>query len=238
MRAWARFSRRYLGAGAAGSTERRVELLDIALALILLVQWLLGGISLARLAEPAAIPPGLGGADDERLVSLERVSEAQREEITARPLFWVSRRPDPSAGVIGNTDAAGTGREHLKDVTIVGVFGSGGAAGAIAHIGEKEARILLGEELQGWELKAVHPDGVEFARSGQRATLFLTPGKNNSARENTAPRQPRRAAERSRPEAATRPVQVNGKENENENENEKRGESAAPQLGWGKVTDE
>jgi len=225
-----RFYRRYLGAGTAGSTERRVELLAIALAVLLLVQWLLGGISLAMLAEPEAIRPELGGEDDRQPVGLERVSAAQRDEISARPLFWVSRRPEVPASGAGETDNPGSRAGRLNEVTILGVFGSGGMAGVIALVDERETRVLLGETLQGWELEAVHPDRVELTRSGRRETLFLTPGDNRVARAKPVSRPPKRAGLRGRSAAATRPARVN--------DNDKRGAASARQLGWGGVADE
>jgi len=226
MKPWTHFSRRYSDAGTAGLIERRVELLAVVLAVVLLLQWLLGGISLAMLAEPDAIRPGVGG--DSQLVGLERVGTAQREAISARPLFWVSRRPQPVAGSVGGRGAGTTGGQ-LGNVKLRGVFGSGRTAGVIALVGERETRTLLGESLEGWELEAVHPDRVEFSRSGRRETLFLTPAQDKAARPGAPARQPRRAAAGTRVEPAASAAPVD----KQENKQQKRGDPPAGQLGWG-----
>lgn len=188
MSMWQHFSDRYLGQGAAGSVERRVELVAIGLSLTLLLQLLYSGVRLAMLAEPDPVSPSLAGIEDMQPVAVERVTAAQRDEVGARPLFSITRRP-PSVSATDDSKAAR--RSQLKNVELLGVFGSGGTAGVIALVEDKRQRILLGEELQGWTLDAVHPDRVEFVRQGRRATLPLRHRQIKGKAAPTASRQAR-----------------------------------------------
>lgn len=227
MKIWAHFKERYLTAGTIGLTERRVELFAIALVVILLLRVILSGISLALLSAPDTVRPSLGGVDISQLDSRERVSESQREEIIARPLFWSSRRPETEATLASGSKAAAD-RGRLEGVSVLGVFGSGGTAGVIALVEKRQQRILLGETLQGWELAAVHPDRVELTRGAEQKTLLLEMNADTGAQSDSL-REPRSPAA-----LRGREARPNGNKNRAQTRNnDKSGESSAAKLGWG-----
>lgn len=235
MKMWRRFSDRYLVAGGTGSTERKVELLAIGLALLLLLQLVYAGISLATLSEPDAILPSFDGAADADPVAVQRVTAEQREEVGARPLFWTSRRPAPGAAADGAAAAAAK-RGNLDKVKVVGVFGSGSTAGVIVQVEDERQRMLLGEELLGWTLDAVHQDRVDFSRAGRQETLDLVKGeiRTASARSGSAGTVDAAKARRREVARSQRRTEQNQrkKDNESRKDNDKRGAPPA-RLGFG-----
>ncbi len=236
MSRWRRIADRYLGAGGAGSTERKVELLAIGLGLLLILQLVYSGISLATLSGPDAVLPSLEGVADAQPVPVDRVTAEQREAMGARPLFWTSRRPSIGSS---ETAAAAGKRGQLDKVRVMGVFGSGATAGAIVLVEDERQRMLLGEELQGWTLDAVHQDRVDFSRADRQETLHLVKGDIRTAALSPGAKNKNEAAGTQRREAARAERRKDRKErslrrqdNENRKDNEKRGTSPA-RLGFG-----
>jgi hypothetical protein len=260
MNLWQRFSVRYLGQGVAGSMERRVELLAIGLSLVLLLQVLYSGVLLASLAEPDAVVPSLEGIEDMRPTAVQAVTAAERNEISARPLFSVTRRPPAGANrEAEGAGAAAAGPGRLGEIELLGVFESGDRAGMIALVDDTQQRVLLGETLKGWTLEAVHRDRVELANGGRRETIALLPGEVNGAQatrkagtrqtrdahsrqtRNAHSRQSRNADKRRRQGAGARSAGSTDERRRpaadarpaRRTDNEKRGNSPA-RLGFGK----
>lgn len=238
MNVLGRLTERYLGTGVVGSTERRLELLVMVLALLLILQLLYSAVSLATLSEPEAIPPSLEGTGASQLASVERVTAEQREEVGARPLFWTSRRPAPRSAADG-PEGPDARRGQLGKVDILGVFGSGATAGVIVKVEDNRQRILLGEELLGWSLEAVHPDRVDFSRDGEQQTLALEQGRVAAASRTpgspgakAADRKPMRdAAARAQRRKATTPRSGTAEPRDKDNDN--KGTPPA-RLGFGR----
>ena len=84
---------RYSGSADPLRTERRVELLLILAALLLIVQIAYSASRLALLSVPAAISPAADSLQVENALSVATVAAKQSDEIRNRPLFWASRRP-------------------------------------------------------------------------------------------------------------------------------------------------
>jgi len=260
MNPWQRFSVRYLGQGVSGSMERRVELLAVGLSLVLLLQVLYSGVMLASLAEPDAVAPSLEGIEDMRPAAVQAVTAAERNEISARPLFSATRRPPAGSTVEAEgTAAAAAGPGRLGEIELLGVFESGDRAGMIALVGDTQQRVLLGETLQGWTLESVHRDRVELSNGGRRETIALLPGDVNGAqaigkagtrqshgtdtrrRQAGGARSARSAENRRRQAAGSRSArstderrrQAGGARSARRTDNERRGKSPA-RLGFGK----
>ncbi len=177
MKRKGRFYDRYLKSGNVRPLERRIELVTIGLAILLLVQLLLSGLRLAILSEPDPISPSMDGVADAQLISVASVSATQSDEIRARPLFWVSRRPVANLGAQGSEQGGpGSQPESLKNVKLVGLFGSGETAGVIVVVEGKQRRILIGEQVvDGWTLYSVQRNEVELANGARHEKLILLP---------------------------------------------------------------
>jgi hypothetical protein len=184
-------------------------LVVLGLSLVLLLQLIYSGVSLAMLSEPEAVAPIFGGTEDMQLAAVERVTEVQRDEMSARPLFSVTRQPPATQA----SEATAKGRRQLRDVELLGVFGSGGTAGVIALVEDRQQRILLGEDVQGWTLEAVHPDRVEFARQGRQATVPLRQRQIKASSPREESRQSRATDSRQRQGAEARSARRGNNEN-------------------------
>jgi hypothetical protein len=176
MKIWRQIYDRYQGCADTRQTERRIELVTIGLAILLLVQLLLSGLRLAILSTPDAISPSVDGLSDAQLMSVERVSSSQSAEISARPLFWLSRRPSEvtvAADAPGDNPTANLG--SLEKVKLLGLFGSGETAGIIVLVDKKKSRILLGGQVEGWTVDSIQRNDVEFTNGARREKLVLLP---------------------------------------------------------------
>jgi hypothetical protein len=166
---------RYRVAGDPLRSERRVELIALAVTALLLLQLLYSVVRVSFLAEPEPIAPSLDSLEDLGLMQVVALDAAMREEIVNRPLFWPGRQP-LSAQPDGSGESAaaeGAKQSELDEVKLVGVFGGGDSAGIIALVKGKKRRILLGGDLNGWTLESVEPGAVVFANGERHGGLTL-----------------------------------------------------------------
>lgn len=168
---------RYRVAGNPLQLERRVELVAVVVSLLLLLQILYSVLRLGFLSGPEAIAPSLDfvAAGPEPVV--QPVDPALSEEIRSRPLFWSSRRPLEIGAALQEEVAEdqSTGAGELDKVRLVGIFGDGDTAGIITLVGEKQRRIHVGEEIEGWTLDRVARDRAILRNSGRTQELMLKP---------------------------------------------------------------
>ena len=101
------------------------------------------------------------------------MSATQAGEILARPLFWEGRRPLQPIEVVAVDKEVAASAGKLKGVTLLGVFGGGEAGGIIVKVKDKRRRVMVGEEINGWELDDVQPTEVFFSADGETRTLQL-----------------------------------------------------------------
>jgi hypothetical protein len=125
---------------------------------------------------PEAVSPAADALAVRGVSQAARVTTGQSEEILARPLFWEGRRPVedilPPAGTDENAPPG-----QMKGVALLGVFGGGDSAGIIVRIKDQKRRVMVGEEINGWELQSVQPKTVVFAAGGRTRELKLRHGR-------------------------------------------------------------
>lgn len=110
---------------------------------------------------PAALPPELGPSS---AILPQRGSTTQINQLTARPLFWSSRRPPPPATAEAQPPQGPAKEEFPKEVKLLGLYGSGPASGALIREGKQIKRIPLGSaSLRGWKLIEVKDQSALFA---------------------------------------------------------------------------
>jgi hypothetical protein len=173
-----RFSSRYRETANPLLSERRIELVAVALTVVLLVQVLYSILRLSNLSEPESIAPALDVMIASDPIAIELVSAELSEELRARPLFWPSRRTRENEAVPASAAKKTSARKtELDKVKLVGIFGAGESAGIIALVRGKKQRILVGEAVEGWSLDSVARNEVVFSDGRRRKVLILQPQK-------------------------------------------------------------
>ncbi|GAB5413093.1 MAG: hypothetical protein Cons2KO_06960 [Congregibacter sp.] len=152
-------------------SQRRVELVLLALSLLVTLQLL--WLGLGRISSPGVTPvePAADSLRVSPILSAGSITASESLALQARPLFWPERRP--TSAVFANTaveEADSTGRpaRRLEKLELTGVFGSGEQSGAIVTHKGKRMRLLLGDELEGWTLQSVQGGDVVFVSAGAR----------------------------------------------------------------------
>jgi hypothetical protein len=168
---WDTLRGRYRVAADPLRSERKVELAALVLGLLLCLQLLYSGARLVMDPAFAAVAPAADVLQVKRVDSPATVATSQSDEIRSRPLFWQTRRPIQSRAIAPDTGSKQAG--PLKEVKLLGVFGSGDTAGIIVLVKDKKQRILQGESVQGWTLDVVEPNRVVLVDGGRRAELVL-----------------------------------------------------------------
>lgn len=163
-------------------TERRVELVLIVLAALLVLQLLWGGVRAMFPSMPEPVQPRPNSLKVLKLNSSEPIDPELRGEISARPLFWAERRP-PQAKSAAEAVAEAKQEENSKPksgkidgVKLTGVFGSGESAGIIVLSKGKKHRVRVGEEINGWKLQSVGESEAVFSAGGRESRLALKQG--------------------------------------------------------------
>lgn len=173
-----RLRARYAGQADPLRSERRVELMLVGCGglLLALALYLLLRIVLATDVEPIAPAP-----DSVRVATLavgEALPVEEREALLARPLFWAGRLPEEAAGepaVVAEAEKPGKAAPRMKDVTVHGVYGSGETGGVILSVKQRELRVAVGDEVEGWRLEGVTGDSAVFVSGGVRDERELVP---------------------------------------------------------------
>jgi hypothetical protein len=168
---------RYAVAGNPLMTERRIELLAVLIALVLVIQLLYGFVRLQFLSEPESIVPSLESLEFTGMASVAPVDAKQALEIVSRPLFWPSRRPisaTDEAEIIDQEEAEQA--DDLAKIKVLGIFAGGQSAGVIALVKGKKQRIQLNEQVIGWTLQSVEVGHAVFVNDGtvQEVTLEIS----------------------------------------------------------------
>jgi len=171
-------------------SERRVELVLLATAALLLLTVFYVA---TRIAMATAIRPVAPAPDSVRVAGLQGAGvlpAEEREAIVRRPLFWAERRPTEAVapveavaqGAVENRAAA----PRLKDVTVRGIYGSGDSGGVILTAKDRELRLAVGEEIEGWRLERVNGNSATFVSGGARDRRELVPAVIEVAAEPAA----------------------------------------------------
>lgn len=168
-------------------TERRLELALLLLVAALLLLLGVGALRLVALGPPDPVMPAAGSLAVGKPLRPVTPSAEQASALRERPLFWASRRPAPESG------AAQEQQEQRKagqidGVRLVGIFGSGSAAGIMVTVNDSaRKRLRLGDKVNGWKLERVAGNEAVLSAGARRQTLVLGkpgPGKpvNNKRR--------------------------------------------------------
>ncbi|TCO74903.1 type II secretion system protein N [Chromatocurvus halotolerans] len=178
MSALGRVKARYGVATDPLRSERRVELAVIVLAALLVLQLVWAG---ARILLAENVTPVAPAADSLLVAEVprpQRVDAKDSAAVQARPLFWAERRP---TDVIASSAAEAAAAENaqaapkMKDVTLLGVFGSGSTGGAIVAVKGKQERIAVGDRVQDWRLQEIAANRAVFVSGGSRDERELLP---------------------------------------------------------------
>ncbi len=174
MSVWSAVRSRYSVNAEPLRTERLLEL-GVIIAIVLLLCVLVSGvIRLLSVDTIEPVPPAADSLGVGKIIVRETVAAESRQAITARPLFWSSRRP--AAGTEApapKREKAAVGSHDIESATLKGVFGSGDTAGVIVVFEGKRRRVMHGEDMDGWRLREIEPRSASFSRAGRTAVLTL-----------------------------------------------------------------
>ena len=189
---------RYRGVQEPLRSERRLELLLIALAGLVALQL----IAFAWRYVVSQTTPSIAPVEDSLLVAElagpGSVSAAQSLTLQARPVFWTSRRPDPEPVANDGEPVAepetATSAESLEDFALTGVVAAGAQSQALVTHKGTRLRLAIGEAIEGWTLAQVAPDAAVLVSATAREVYTLAPvaipeGMAEAALDQSAPVQ-------------------------------------------------
>ena len=170
--------RRYRDVQEPLRSERRVELLLIALAGVVALQL----IAFAWHYIGGRTTPSIAPAADSLLVAQRlgpgSISAAQSRMLQARPVFWASRRPVPEALLSEPAPAAedtAVDAQALEDFALSGVLAAGAQGQALVTHKGASLRLAIGEAIEGWTLTQVLPDTAVLVSASGREVYTLAP---------------------------------------------------------------
>ena len=170
--------RRYRGVQEPLRSERRLELLLIALASVVALQLM----AFAWRYAGGRPTPSIAPVEDSLLVAKRlgpgSVSAAQSRMLQARPVFWASRRPVPEVRLSDEERAAmetAVDAEALEDFALTGVVVAGAQGQALVTHKGTALRLAIGEAVEGWTLTEVMPDAAVLVSAREREVYTLAP---------------------------------------------------------------
>ena len=137
--------------------------LNVALAVALAVLWQDAGR--VQWTAPPPIEPALNY--DLAVAAAQTVEISQYRETIERPLFIATRRPAVPAA---KEEAARV--DALKDLRLLGLYGSGDRGGVIVAREGKVERVAVGDKIAGWTVASTETSGATLVDgSGERREL-------------------------------------------------------------------
>ncbi|MFT4768627.1 MAG: hypothetical protein ACI8RN_001764 [Glaciecola sp.] len=157
-------------------SERRLELVVVALLIVVLLQVLWWGFGRFAEVSVTAVEPA---RDSLRVIDAHvpgAITAPQSLQLQSRPLFWASRRPDATVAPLQKTQP-GTQKagRRLEDLQVAGAVGAGDQGRAIVVYKDKLMRLGIGDKVAGWSLQSVSMGEVVFVSAGARDVRRLTP---------------------------------------------------------------
>jgi hypothetical protein len=174
------FAERYRVRTEPLRTERRLELVLLLLVAALLLLLGVGALRLVTLGPPAPVLPAADSLAVGKPLRPVTPSQEQASELRERPLFWASRRPAPEPGAAQEQQAQSKAGQ-IDGIRLVGVFGSGSAAGIMVTVNDSaRKRLRLGDKVNGWKLERVAGNEAVLSAGARSHTLVLgKPGAGN-----------------------------------------------------------
>ncbi len=177
--------------------------LVLALGGLLYLQWYAWPPAPPALPQPAppSAPPSGGDSalPAQELLAPEPIAE-DYASIAERPLFLPERRPPPDEP---EAEAEQSQPNHLTeldgmDLNAVVIAPSGVSAWVRSPRQKELVRVRLGDDLEGWTVKDIHPDALVLERQGETDQIVLrdyehtppaaSPGVRNPAAPQRLPR--------------------------------------------------
>jgi len=165
-------------AGGALRTPLGWRLIGVAAGCVVL------GAEIAAGLPPTSMPPRIAsptGAERHEPASVMSPMTPRQsyQDIVAQPLFYASRQPwvAPAASVPPRTAIAAQqarpARLPPRNYTLAGIVLSGGIHTALLRAGNGGKIVMLseGQELEGWTLREILADQVDFESDGATFTL-------------------------------------------------------------------
>lgn len=91
-----------------------------------------------------------------------------------RPLFSITRRPPPPPPPPKAADAPPP--DTLSTARLIGLYAGPDQSGIILHIGGKNRRLRIREQVEGWTLSAIDQRSATFSSGSSQRTLPLLKG--------------------------------------------------------------
>lgn len=170
---------RYRVAADPLRTERRVELVLLLFVALLLLALLYQGVRLVLADEVEPLAPAPDSVRVADLVRPAAPAPEARRELLQRPLFWSERAPPAPVEDVAEAEPEpeekARAARRMKGVTVSGVYGSGDSGGAIIALKDRELRLAVGDEVQGWRLAEVTGQSAVFVSGAARDERELVP---------------------------------------------------------------
>jgi len=124
---------------------------------------LVGAVLVISRGVPDPLPPA-----PESLLAARLQMPGEAGDLTGamveRPLFWRSRRPVEEVEVTVEEESRPRGPDPFDKASLAGVFVSGSHSGVIISLGEERSRVLVGDDVAGWQLVSLSSDSATFVR--------------------------------------------------------------------------
>lgn len=121
------------------------------------------------------VPPVASALSPAEASFPEPVSDEQ-DELVSRPLYWEGRRPAavPEAAVEPESaDGEIAANDPIHKVKLLGIIAGGESPGVIVKNGKQIQRVARGEQISGWTLSLMSPEGVVVEKGEDSYTLML-----------------------------------------------------------------
>lgn len=145
-------------------------LVTAVFALLALFLWV------GTVAEPLRVAhlPDFHLPDDKLLAGSENGPLAG--PASERPLFWPSRRPPSEAEAAPQVAASAEG------IQLLGVVVQGGVRMALLGTKEGVMRVRDADQVLGWKVDQIRPEGVRLLNGQQKVELLVTPKRREGIR--------------------------------------------------------
>lgn len=95
-------------------------------------------------------------------------------DMLERPVFWNSRKVYvPALAPVKPQAKVKLEPDNFDKVTLLGMYGGGNHLGVIVKGVNGSQRVRVGEDIAGWVLESINPEGAGFSQDGKQRILLL-----------------------------------------------------------------